>query len=45
MMERASLLDEREKELSIAARKQKEAQAAADASNDITKRLEEDVQR
>ncbi|XP_049578520.1 ankyrin repeat domain-containing protein 26-like isoform X2 [Syngnathus scovelli] len=43
--ERASLLDERERDLSIAARKQKEAQAAVDASNHVTKELEEAVQR
>ncbi|KAM9814978.1 ankyrin repeat domain-containing protein 26-like isoform 4-T4 [Syngnathus typhle] len=43
--ERASLLDERERDLSIAARKQKEAQAAVDASNHVNKQLEEAVQR
>ncbi|XP_077424560.1 uncharacterized protein LOC144053700 isoform X3 [Vanacampus margaritifer] len=45
MKEQAILLDEREKELSIAAQKQKEAQAAVAASNDIAKQLEEAVQR
>ncbi|XP_054633514.1 ankyrin repeat domain-containing protein 62-like [Dunckerocampus dactyliophorus] len=39
------LLDEREKELGVAARKQKEAQAAASASNTIVKQLEEAMQR
>ncbi|XP_037110325.1 ankyrin repeat domain-containing protein 26-like isoform X2 [Syngnathus acus] len=43
--ERASLLDERERDLSIATRKQKEAQAAVDASNHVSKQLEEAVQR
>ncbi|KAM9814970.1 uncharacterized protein ACBT44_009953 isoform 2-T2 [Syngnathus typhle] len=43
--ERASLLDERERDLSIATRKQKEAQAAVDASNHVKKELEEAVQR
>ncbi|XP_061630113.1 ankyrin repeat domain-containing protein 36B-like [Phyllopteryx taeniolatus] len=45
MKDRESLLDEREKELSFAARKQKDAQAAVAASNDIAKQLEEAVQR
>ncbi|XP_061780857.1 uncharacterized protein [Nerophis lumbriciformis] len=38
-------MDEREKEISVAARKQKEAQAAADASNDIVQQLEETTHR
>ncbi|XP_077373590.1 uncharacterized protein LOC144016389 isoform X2 [Festucalex cinctus] len=45
MNEQAILLDEREKELSIAAQKQKEAQAAVAASSDIAKKLEEAVQK
>ncbi|XP_061749650.1 ankyrin repeat domain-containing protein 26-like [Nerophis ophidion] len=38
-------MDEREKEISVAARKQKEAQAAVDASNDIIQQLEETTHR
>ncbi|XP_061678091.1 ankyrin repeat domain-containing protein 26-like isoform X4 [Syngnathoides biaculeatus] len=45
MKERAALLDERENVLSFATRKQKEAQAAVAASNDLAKQLEEAVQR
>ncbi|XP_077424548.1 uncharacterized protein LOC144053697 isoform X3 [Vanacampus margaritifer] len=45
MKERASLLDERKKELSVVTRKQKEAQADAAASNDNARQLEEAVQR
>nr|XP_057931749.1 ankyrin repeat domain-containing protein 62-like isoform X2 [Doryrhamphus excisus] len=45
MNDRMILLDEREKELGVAARKQKEAQAAAAASNAIVKQLEEATQR
>nr|XP_061812489.1 ankyrin repeat domain-containing protein 26-like [Nerophis lumbriciformis] len=43
--ERASILDERERELSFAARKNKDAQAAVDASNNVAKQLEEDMRR
>ncbi|XP_061898724.1 ankyrin repeat domain-containing protein 26-like isoform X2 [Entelurus aequoreus] len=38
-------MDEREKEISVAARKQKEAQAAVDAANDIVQQLEETTHR
>ncbi|XP_077567499.1 uncharacterized protein LOC144192261 [Stigmatopora nigra] len=43
--ERVSHLDERERELSFATRRQKESQAAVDASDSASRQLEEDLQR